>query len=84
MIRFLKLKDQIDEGKSHFAYFGTINNSLISFGYDDQQVFESWPEFIEAFNEKNKGFELERFSTLVPLDYIEDNNFTKGTSIFKS
>lgn len=78
MIRFLNLKNQIDEGSNDFAFYDTVHGRICTF--DGIDVFDSLEDFTSAFW---KSFEkkmvsrdfiqrqyLERYLSLIPEDYF--------------
>lgn len=78
MIRFLNLKNQIDEGVADFAFFDTVNGLICSF--DGQEVFSDLEDFTtahgRAFERKMVRKEfidkhyLQRYLSLIPDDYF--------------
>lgn len=89
MIRFLNLKNQIEEGWDSFAFYDTISDTILSFGtveygnIDTVSIFSSEDEFIRYYKKDRKndpdGGEtstrpLSRFLSLIPKDYFNKNN----------
>jgi hypothetical protein len=73
MIRFLNLKNQIEEGENSFAFYDTIAG--VVFEFDGEQVFDTLDEFKEAYsksdwNKKNTARPLSRFMALIPKNYF--------------
>lgn len=68
MIRFIDLKDQINEGEKEFAFFDTIIAEFLIIG--NSQTFNSIDEFLECYKDY-EGYPLERFLDLIPKNYGE-------------
>lgn len=73
MIRFLNLKNQIEEEVKSFAFYDTITGVVLEF--DGEQVFDNLDEFKAAyskseFNEKDGPRPFNRFVELIPYDYF--------------
>ena len=60
MIRFIDIGEQILDGERNFAWFNTITDCF--FEYNGTQVWSSWDEFVDDFNDY--GYEFERFKRL--------------------
>lgn len=73
MIRFLNLKDQIQEGSNDFAFYDTVSNKILSFGEDEEQIFDCLEYFKDCYGEEGEGStrSLRRFISLIPDDYFE-------------
>ena len=76
MIRFLNLKNQIDEGSTDFAFYDTISNTILGFGEQGTEVFDSIDSFKYEFGIEVKGTTrpLSRFLSLIPDDFFLENN----------
>ena len=73
MIRFLNLKDQIDEGSNDFAFYDTVSNTILCFS--GEQVFDSVEDFKSCFkfehDEEDPIRPLSRFIDLIPNDFFK-------------
>ena len=77
MIRFINLKNQICEGKNHFAFFDTVSDTILEFY--DEQLFTSLEQFVDSYNASYMGEEngtrpIERFTNLIPDNYFDKDN----------
>lgn len=74
-MRFLNLKDQIEEGSNDFAFYDTISNTILSF--NGQEVFNSLDRFTLCFMEVTEHRPLSRFINLIPKDYFDEGGTIK-------
>ena len=74
MIRFLDLKGQICEGSNDFAFYDTISDTILSFGSQQDQIFDSIDDFACSFNDSRMGttYQISRFLTLIPDNYFSN------------
>lgn len=72
MIRFLNLKNQIDEGVNDFAFFDTVYGRICTF--DQQDVFDSLEDFTTAFW---RSWERK----MVSRDFIDRQYFERYLSV---
>ena len=70
MIRFLGLRGQIEMNTPSFAFYDTVDDVILSFGKQNQQVFDSIEEFKDAYAEDQNVRPLERFMQLIPEGYF--------------
>lgn len=71
MIRFVLIKDQIEDDKCQFAFFDTITDKFIEL--DNQQVFNSIEDFAECFHNQNEYKDIHRFMDLMDSGFILDD-----------
>ena len=74
MIRFLNLKDQIDEGSNDFAFYDTVSNTILTFC--GEQIFDSVDEFTICYNHdfvdgQSTTRPLSRFIDLIPEEFFQ-------------
>jgi hypothetical protein len=86
MIKFLNLKNQLEKNSNSFAFYDTISNSILTFGYseygniDIKEIFNSKEDFIRYYNKSRQNDPdrgekstrpLKRFIDLIPKDYFD-------------
>jgi len=64
MIRIVNISkdDQVIADRDCFAWFDTITDEFIDFS--DNSVWASWGDFMDDFNDDDKGYSASRFSGL--------------------
>lgn len=67
MIRFIDLTDKIDEYSKEFAFFDTVNGKFI-----ECNGSQSWTR-IEDFVKDFSNEDLNRYLSLIPVDWASDN-----------
>ncbi len=76
MIRFLDLKNQICEDSNDFAFYDTVNDTIYSFG-NNEQVFDSIEDFKDSYK-KTQGTitrSLDDFLMVIPKDYFGKRDY---------